>query len=856
MTDPTLHPPPRDRHPRGAGGWLFSLYAIALALVGLALIVMGVQLAVVGGSWFYVIMGVLLAACAVLLLAGRASGITVFGVLMAATLAWAFLEVGWDGWALVPRLAMLAVLGIVLLCFWPVARRRLPGVSGPAYLLCTGVLPLVAGLSILIPLLWSPHVELASADAKAQRPAAPFSRGTVVSPDGNVAATHDKGSWTSYGGSNLSNKFSPSAQITPANVKELEEAWHFRTGDLKPEDAKFAYAFQNTPIMVNGTLYVCTPSQIVIALDAARGTEKWRFDPGADRAAMANIAASTCRGVAYFESPAVVASPAAGPGATAQGEDAPPQTDPAATPVLAAQTTCRTRVFVPVVDGRVGAIDAETGQLCTDFGRGGYIDLNEGTGNTFPGFVAPTSPPIVMRGTMIIGTGQVRDGTERDAPSGVVRGYDAVTGEQRWAWDLGRPGVTTPPPPGEVYTRSTPNVWSLISGDDELGLVYLPTGNPASDFYAEDRTELEDKYTAALVAVDAATGQERWFFRTVNRDLWDFDLSPQPNLVDWPTPQGPRPAVVQASKNGQVYVLDRATGQPLLPVVETPVPQYVDTEERIAATQPLSPGMPNTVGPPGKEMEQLTEAHAWGITPFDQMICRTQFRKLRYDGHYTPPTLQGSLAYAGNHGGINWGGISIDVQRGIMIMNSNRLPYTEQVFTREEMDRKGVRSIFRGKSDVSGYMPQVGSKYGARKEPWMSPLATPCIAPPWGYISGTDLRTQEIIWRRPLGTGYDHGPMGMRSFMKLEMGTPNNSGSLTTGGGMTFIGAALDRFLRGFDTETGELLWEVRLPAGNQANPMSYEIDGRQYVVAAVGGHDRMETKLGDSVIAWALPRR
>lgn len=804
-------------------GWIFKLFAVLLAIAGLALLLLGGRLALLGGSWYYALMGVALLASAALLFKGRGTGITVFGAALAATMAWAFWEVGLDGWALVPRLAWLAVGGLVLCAFWPAARRQLAGITKPKFFVATGALPLAAGLAILLPLLFPSNVELGSRSHASARPAEAFSGGTVASPDGNVAANHDAGSWTSYGGSNLSNKYSPSAQITPVNAKDLVEAWHFHTGDMKSDGAKYAYAFQNTPLMVDGTLYVCTPSQIVIALDAANGTEKWRFDPRADRKAMANIAASTCRGVAYFASPEPVAE-------------------------------CRTRVFVPVVDGRMGAIDAATGQLCTGFGNQGYIDLNEGTGNTLPGFVAPTSPPLVMRGVAIIGTGQVRDGTERDAPSGVVRAYDAVTGEQRWAWDLGRPGVTTPPAPGEVYTRSTPNVWSLLAGDDALGLVYLPTGNPASDFYGADRTPLEDEFTSSLVALDAATGERRWHFRTVNRDLWDFDLSPQPNLIDWPTAAGPRPAVVQAAKNGQVYVLDRATGEPLLPVVETPVPQYVDTDERIAATQPLSPGMPNTVGPPGKDTELLTERHAWGMTPFDQLICRIQFKQLRYDGHYTPPTLQGSLAYAGNHGGINWGGISIDLQRGIMVMNSNRLPYTEQLFTREVMDEKGVRSIFRGKSDVSGYMPQVGSQYGARKEPWMSPLNTPCIAPPWGYISGTDLRTQEIVWRRPLGTGYDHGPMGIPSRIKLQMGTPNNSGSVTTAGGMTFIGAALDQFMRGFDTETGELVWEMRLPAGAQANPMSYEINGRQYIVAAVGGHERMDTRIGDSVIAWALP--
>ncbi|QEI06910.1 membrane-bound PQQ-dependent dehydrogenase, glucose/quinate/shikimate family [Pigmentiphaga aceris] len=811
--------------PGGIGRWLFALIALVVAAFGLGMLVLGGKLVVAGGTWYYAIAGAAFVVAGALLAALRRTGVLLFGVTGAATLIWATAEVGFDGWALIPRLAWLSLLGLMLFAFWPVARHGMRGFSKPVYLVSMGVLPLTMLGSIVVPLFNSPHVELASTKLARDRPAVAFSRLTVESPDGNVAANHDASNWTSYGGSNLSNKYSPSAQITPANVSQLEEAWHFHTGDLKPADAKFAYAFQNTPLKVKDTVYVCTPSQIVIALDAAKGTEKWRFDPQTSREAMSRIAASTCRGVAYFE---------------------------AKMPV----TECPTRIVWPMVDGRVGAIDAATGKLCTGFGTNGYLDLNDGTGNTFPGFVAPTSPPLIMRGTVIIGTGQVRDGTERDAPSGVVRGYDAITGAQRWAWDLGNPGVSTPPKAGEVYTRSTPNVWSLLAGDDELGLVYLPTGNPASDFYGADRTKLEDEYTAALVALDASTGEERWHFRTVNHDLWDFDLSPQPNLVDFPTAEGTRPAVVQATKSGQIYVLDRATGEPIMPVVEMPVPQGTDTPDWVAKTQPLSPGMPNTVGPPSKAMEVLDETAAWGITPFDQLICRIQFKQLRYDGPYTPPTLKGSLAYAGNHGGVNWGGVSIDPVRGLMLMNSNRLPYTEQLFTREKMDELGVVSIFRGKSQVSGYMPQKGSAYGARKEPWMSPLNTPCIAPPWGYMSATDLRTQEVIWSRPLGTGYDSGPLGVPSRVKLEMGTPNNSGSLATAGGMTFVGAALDQFLRGYNSETGELLWEVRLPAGAQANPMSYEIDGRQYIVAAVGGHQRMDTKLGDSVIAWALPKR
>ncbi|GGK09477.1 membrane-bound PQQ-dependent dehydrogenase, glucose/quinate/shikimate family [Pseudomonas matsuisoli] len=816
----------RNDKNRGLGGWLLFLFALIIALVGAYLVFAGGKLVAVGGSWYYALAGVALVVAGVLLMRNRAAGIWIFGLTTIATIVWALWEVGLDGWALIPRLAWLAVISIILFAFWPVARRLLAPVGKIGYFGATAGLGVIAGLLIVYPLFVSPHTELADASLSQQRPAEAFSRGQVNSPDGNIAGNHDASNWTSYAGSNLSNHYTPSAQITPENVGELEQAWEFHTGDLKPAGSKLGYAFQNTPLMVDGTLYVCTPTQKVIAVDAEKGTEKWRFDPQTNPKAMSGVAATTCRGVSYFDTKDSAAE-------------------------------CPKRIFWPMVDGRLGALNAETGELCKSFGNDGYVDLNEHTGNTKPGYVGPTSPPIVMRGVVIQPTGQVRDGQERDAPSGVVRAFDAMTGELRWAWDLGRPETEKLPPEGEVYTRSTPNVWTLMAADDELGLVYLPTGNAAGDFFGKERTKQEEEYTASLVAVDAETGKERWHFRTVNHDLWDYDLGPQPNLVDFPVAGGgTRPAVIQATKSGQVFVLDRATGEPIMPVEQLEVPQGTDHGDWTAKTQPVSPGMPNTVGAPSKDYETLKESDAWGITPFDQLICRTQFKQFRYEGMFTPPSLQGSIAFTGNHGGINWGGVSVDLNRGIMVMNSNRLPYTEHVYPREVMDSLGIVSVFNGTSKVKGYMAQEGLEYGARKEPWMSPLNTPCVAPPWGYISGVDLRTQEVIWRRPLGTGYDQGPMGIPSKVKLELGTPNNSGSLATAGGVTFIGATLDQWIRAFDTETGKLLWDVRLPAGPQAAPLSYEINGRQYIVAAVGGHDRMDTKSGDSVIAWALPKK
>ncbi|WP_192884355.1 glucose/quinate/shikimate family membrane-bound PQQ-dependent dehydrogenase [Xanthomonas campestris] len=799
-------------------------YAVVLAVLGAALAYEGGRLVAVGGSWYYVLAGIAVLVAGVLLALGKRAGLWLFGATLAATIVWALWEVGLDGWGLIPRLAWISVLGLVLLPFWGVARRRMQPLSGLGYVVVTGVLPVLGAALILWPLLVPRNVELADASKQPADAATPFSRGSVPSPDGNVAANHDASNWTAYAGSNLSNHYTPGAQITPENVKGLKVAWEFHTGDLKPKDSKLGYAFQNTPLKVGDLLYICTPTQKVIAVEAANGKERWRFDPQTNPKAMAGVAATTCRGVSYYQAPEGTAE-------------------------------CPTRIFWPMVDGRLGALDAQTGKLCASFGNNGYVDLNAGTGNTKPGFVGPTSPPVVMRGVVIQPTGQVRDGQERDAPSGVVRGFDALTGQLRWAWDLGNPAITAEPPAGQTYTRSTPNVWSLMAADDELGLVYLPTGNAAGDFFGKGRTPQEEEYTASLVAVDAATGKERWHFRTVNHDLWDYDIGPQPNLVDWPVAGGgTRPAVIQATKSGQVFVLDRATGQPIMPVKQIAVPQGTDHGDWTASTQPVSPGMPNTVGAPSRDYETIVESDAWGMTPFDQLACRIEFKTLRYEGMFTPPSLQGSLSFTGNHGGINWGGVSVDLQRGIMVMNSNRLPYTEHVYPRTVMNELGVVSVFNGSSKTKGYMAQEGLAYGARKEPWMSPLNTPCVAPPWGYISGVDLRTQQVIWRRPLGTGYDQGPMGIPSKTKFEIGTPNNSGSLATAGGVTFIGASLDNFVRGFDTRTGKQVWETRVPAGPQAAPLSYTIDGKQYIVAAVGGHERMETKSGDSVIAWALP--
>lgn len=804
--------------------WLYA-YLVVAALIGAALLYLGTRLIAVGGSFYYALAGIAMLALAVLVAGKRTAAVWLFAALALATWIWGLWEAGWDGWALMPRYNWLIVMGLLL---WAVQRPllRLAAARGDtlspkAYGLASGGISLLMLVTLLVPLFNNPFVETASADSVAQRPKEAYGRRTIDNHGGEAAGSNDASSWTAYGGSNLAQKFSPAAQITPVNVHQLQQAWAFHTGDLPKPGAKIQYSAEATPLMVNRTLYTCSPTAQVFALDAATGQQKWKFDPQIDPAALQNNGSAICRGVSYYASPVPL-------------------------------PTCTRRILWGTMDSRLLAVDADTGERCKDFGSNGEVNLTANIGKTVAGFVAVTSPPAIIDGVAVIGH-KITDGQDYRAPSGLVRAFDAVTGKVKWVWDPARPGNSTPLPEGEQYKYATPNVWTIISADADLHKVYLGTGNASGDFFGGQRTEEDDRYSSAVVAVDSRSGAESWVFQTVHHDIWDFDIGPQPTLTDWQTPEGPRPALLQATKSGMIFVLDRETGKPLMPVEEIAVPKTGVAGERIHPTQPTSPGMPNTVGAPGKDYETLTEAKAWGISPFDQAMCRIHFHQMRYDGLFTPPvTGEGSIGYPGNHGGMNWGGMSVDPDRGLMVINTERLPY--QIFLIPREETKGAKSIFENPGHRPKIMPQIGLPFGAVKRPWMSALNIPCIAPPYGYLAAIDMRTHEVAWRRPLGTGYDQGPMGIRSHIKLEMGTPSDSGSMVTAGGVTFIGAAMDNFMRAFDTQTGKLLWEQRVDAGTGATPMSYELDGKQYVVAYVGGNASMGTTIGDGIIAWALP--
>ncbi|WP_175652278.1 glucose/quinate/shikimate family membrane-bound PQQ-dependent dehydrogenase [Pseudomonas sp. Marseille-P9899] len=793
--------------------WLPRLLGVLLLLMGMALVAGGIKLMQLDGSLYYLIAGIGFAVSGIMLLALRKHALGLYGLVLLGSTAWALWEVGLDWWQLVPRLALWFAIGVVLLLPW--ARRPLRGLAGqPARIN-------IALLSLAV--VASGATAIASQFTYPGEIKGELGRDTTTL--GSTAPDMPDGEWQAYGRTEFGDRYSPLRQITPTNIYQLEEAWRIRTGDLPTENDPVELTNQNTPLKVNGMLYACTAHSKVLALDPDTGAEIWRFDPQIKSpSGFKGFAHMTCRGVSYYDENSYV---------NADGSPAPKISEAG----QAVARACPRRLYLPTADARLIALNADNGKVCEGFANQGVIDLTQGIGPFTPGGYYATSPAAITRGLVIIG-GHVTDNESTNEPSGVIRAFDVHDGHLVWNWDSNNPDQTAPLAPGKTYSRNSANMWSLASVDENLGMVYLPLGNQTPDQWGADRTPGAEKFSAGIVALDLATGKVRWNYQFTHHDLWDMDVGSQPTLLNLKTADGIKPALIAPTKQGSLYVLDRRDGSAIVPIREIPAPQGAVEGDHTAPTQARSDL--NLLGP------DLTEQAMWGASPFDQMLCRIQFRQLRYEGQYTPPSEQGSLVYPGNVGVFNWGSVSVDPVRQILFTSPNYMAFVSKM-----VPRAAVAEGSKRESETSGVQPNAGAPYAVTMHPFMSPLGVPCQAPAWGYVAGIDLLSNKVVWKHKNGTSRDSSPIPIG----LPIGVPSMGGSIVTASGLGFLSGTLDQYLRAYDVNTGKELWKSRLPAGGQATPMTYTgKGGKQYVLVTAGGHGSLGTKMGDYIIAYKLP--
>ncbi|MDQ6634980.1 MAG: pyrroloquinoline quinone-dependent dehydrogenase [Gemmatimonadota bacterium] len=641
-----------------------------------------------------------------------------------------------------------------------------------------------------------------------------------------VLAQAPNGEWRAYGRDAGNTRYAPLTQITRENVARLTVAWTYRTGETK--GARFPVKrdphFEATPLMVDGTLYLSTPLGRVIALDPVTGRERWTYDAkidiGADWGDYAN------RGVSTW-------------------------VDPAASPSAA----CRRRIYLGTVDAQLIALDARTGRPCGGFGVAGRINLRQGLHNA-PAALEEyelTSPPAVINGLIVTGS-SVADNNRTNAASGEVRGFDARTGTLRWRWDPVPRDSADPAWKSwrgpMAHTTGAANAWSVIAADSARDLVFVPTGSPSPDYFGGERAG-DNRYANSVVALRASTGTVVWHFQAVHHDLWDYDVASPPTLATITHEGRAIDVVLQATKTGQLFVLDRATGVPVFPVDERPVPPSRVFGERASPTQPVN----RVVAALSPQTFSLDDV--WGPTPADREACLAQIRTMRNDGAFTPPSLEGTVVMPSNIGGAHWGGVALDPERQLAIVPVNRIVSFVQLIPLDRIDTAEARRNQDRLGDQ--YTRMHGTPFVMRRRFLLSPSKLPCSRPPFGSLVAIDLRTGATRWDVTLGdlgamtkdaTPSSSAPRAAGS----ELGAPNLGGPMITAGGVVFVAATLDHALRAFDVETGRKLWEAPLPAGGRATPMTYQVGraGKQYIVIAAGGGEEFGN--GDHIIAFALP--
>ncbi len=618
--------------------------------------------------------------------------------------------------------------------------------------------------------------------------------------------------WPNYGNDPGGLRFSTAGQIWRQNLDRLAPVWTFRTGETgEGYRSGFKHSFQATPVLAGARLYFSTAFNRVFAIDAESGEQIWRFDAELDPQAGYSEVAN--RGVALW-------------------------TDPDAS----SSSPCRQRIFVGTLDARLISLDADSGERCTVFGGNGEVSLKAALREEDRGLAYPvTSPPVIINDMVVLGSGMI-DNWKAHLGLGTVWAYDAHSGELRWKWHAipRNPGADNAADwrPEQAARTGTANVWAPLSVDEERGLVFAATGSASPDYFGGRRLG-NNRHANSLVALDAASGSVAWSRQLVHHDLWDFDIASQPLLAEIERDGQLVPAVIQASKMGLLFTFHRETGEPVFPIEERPVPDSDVPGEEPWPTQPFP------VAPPPLVPHSVSEDDAWGLTPWIRDECRDLIAGLRNEGIYTPPSLQGTIMVPGNAGGSNWGGIAWDPDRQLAIANTIHLPFVVALIPRDDFEELANSGQYPG----AEFAAQTGTPYGMRRSALMSSLGMPCVKPPWGTLAAVDMVKGEIRWQVPLGTTRDQSPFPVG----LRLGMPGLGGPLILENGLVFIAAVLDDYLRAFDIESGEELWRARLPAGGQATPMTYQLEGRQYVVIAAGGHGNLGTTRGDYLVAFAL---
>ena len=631
-------------------------------------------------------------------------------------------------------------------------------------------------------------------------------------PGANTTKGSVADDWPYYGHDAGGMRYSPLTQINKGNVGTLKVAWIFHTGDLSNGSGdQRRSGFETTPILVDGTLYITTGFNRVIALDPETGKQRWAYDP--------KIEATWDYGDGLINR-----------GAAAWLD----------TTRLAGQP-CRRRIFESTLDARLIALDAGTGKPCADFGQSGQVSLRD-VPRYVRGWYHMTSPPVVIDDVVIVGSA-IDDNARAEMPGGVVRAFDARTGALRWKWDPIPPNTAQPTSSGssKEWRTGAANAWSVMVADTERDLVFVPTGSASPDYYGGLRPS-DDKWADSVVALHARTGEVAWGFQLVHHDLWDYDAASPPLLATLRHNGQDVPVVIQGNKTGFLYVLNRDTGAPVFPVEERPVPQSDVPGEVTSPTQPFP------LAPPPLAPQKLSADDAWGLTPDDRQACSNRIRGLQNEGIFTPPTLKGTLAIPGNVGGMNWSGYAFDPQSNLLVANTNNLVFKVKLIPRAQYEQHESHS------EPGEYSPQSGTPYGMFRAPLLSPSAhLPCSAPPWGTLTAVDMAEGKIRWQVPLGSMQNFGG----SHAPVPPGSISLGGPIVTAGGLVFIAGTIDPFLRAFDLATGEELWKGSLPASGHATPMTYQLrpGGKQFLVIASGGHAKLtEEPQSDALVAFTLP--